>query len=83
MPRTEEAAEEWLGWINEGLATLRSGKSVAWLRAQFPAWERDGHAKLVHRGLRHYRECVIPRRASDLPSIAAVTAVRRARGLPE
>lgn len=59
----ERAAEEWLTWLSEGDAMVRTGYSVPWLRARFDAWARDGHARLVGRA-RQYRACVLPRRAN-------------------
>lgn len=59
----EGAAEEWLTWLSEGDAAIRTGYSLAWLRARFEAWQRDGHARLVGRA-RQYRACVLPRRAN-------------------
>lgn len=63
------AAEEWLTWLSEGDAEVRTGYSVAWLRARFDAWQRDGHARLVGRA-RQYRACVLPRRANTAAAAA-------------
>ena len=60
--RVSEAAEDYLRWLSEADARLRSGRSVAWLRSRFPEWERAGHAKML-RGARRYRALVIPERA--------------------
>lgn len=59
----EAAAEEWLLWLSEGDAMVRTGFSAAWLRARFDAWAREGHARLAGRA-RQYRACVLPRRAN-------------------
>jgi len=67
------AAEEWLLWLSEGEAQLRSGYSVAWLRSRFDAWRREGHARQTGRHTRLYRACIIPRRAN------VATAAERGR----
>jgi hypothetical protein len=56
-----EAAHEFITWLSEGEAQLRSGRSPAWLRRQFPEWEQAGHAKRVKRA-RLYRMLIVPRR---------------------
>jgi len=61
--QVREAAHEYLTWLNESEARLRSGRSTAWLRARFANWERQGHAKREGRE-RRYRMVVIPRRAN-------------------
>lgn len=56
------AAEEWMTWLSEGDAAIRSGFSPAWLRGRFESMKRDGHARL-HGRARQYRACAVPRRA--------------------
>ncbi|HEV8380822.1 MAG TPA: hypothetical protein VGQ29_04510 [Gemmatimonadales bacterium] len=68
------AAEDYLRWLSEEEALLRSGRSRGWLRSRFPEWEREGHARR-DRGRRSYRMLVIPQRANAL---AAREAGRRA-----
>lgn len=68
------SAEDYLTWLSEMKAELRSGKSARWLRSQFPAWEREGHARW-HNGERQYRRLIVPQRANP---IAAYEAGRRA-----
>ncbi len=68
------AAEDYLRWLSEDEALLRSGRSPGWLRSQFPEWERAGHARRDGRK-RWYRMLVIPQRAN---TIAARAAGRRA-----
>lgn len=58
-----EAAHEFVSWLTEGEAQLRSGRSPAWLRRQFPEWERAGHAKREKR-VKLYRMLIVPRRAN-------------------
>jgi hypothetical protein len=59
-----EAAHEYLTWLSEGEAMLRSGRSKAWLRGQFPEWERGGHGRKGPRSERTYRMLIVPRRAA-------------------
>src|SRR5437899_2385718 len=61
----EAAAEEYLRWLTEEDAMLRSGKSRAWLRARFAEWERGGNARWNGRK-REYRMVVIPQGADVL-----------------
>lgn len=56
------SAEDWLVFLSETDAHLRSGLSERWLRSRFSQWEREGHAR-VKGGEHQYRACVIPRRA--------------------
>ncbi len=55
------AAEDFLVWLGEDDAILRSGHTRAWLRGRFAQWESQGHAKHVNRR-RYYRQLVVPRR---------------------
>ncbi len=64
------AAEDYLRWLSEDEALLRSGRSLGWLRTQFPEWERAGHARRDGRK-RWYRMLVIPQRANDVAARAA------------
>lgn len=71
------AAEEWLTFLSESDAMLRSGRTKDWLRSRFAEWERDGHARLVNKQ-RQYRMCVVPRRynLSDAREAGAEAARR-------
>jgi hypothetical protein len=55
------AAADYLAFISEPDARLRSGHSVEWLRSQFARWESEGNAEKRH-GKRYYRACVVPQR---------------------
>lgn len=68
------AAEEYLRWLSEENACLRSGRSRKWIRARFPEWEAQGHARLRGRH-REYRMVIVPK---DANRIAAREAGRRA-----
>jgi hypothetical protein len=55
----ESSAEEYLTWLSEKEAVLRSGKRVEWLRKRFPGWERQQLARLNGRH-RQYRMAALP-----------------------
>lgn len=71
------AAEEWLTWLSETDATVRCGYSAVWLRARFPVWQREGHARLAGRA-RQYRACIVPRRANTASAAARGRAAAQA-----
>lgn len=68
------AAEEYIRWLTEDDARLRSGWSLARLRGHFPTWERQGHGRRDGKR-RLYRMLIIPQRTNTL---AALEAGRRA-----
>ena len=71
-----ESAEDYLTWLSEGEARLRSGHSVEWLRGRFAGLQSQGLAKLEGKR-RMYRAVGIPQR----PNLeAARMAGRRAAG---
>ncbi len=70
------AAEDYIRWLTEDRARLRSGWSHARLRAHFPVWERQGHARRDG-NRRLYRMLIVPQRANVF---AAREAGRRAAG---
>ena len=55
------AAEDYMRFVSESDAMLRSGKSAEWLRARFAEWAGQGHAE-KRKGVRYYRALVVPRR---------------------
>lgn len=65
----EGAAEDFLLWLSETDAAVRCGYSTGWLRARFPGWQRDGHARFVGKA-RQYRAVIIPRRANTISAAA-------------
>lgn len=82
LKAVETAAEEWLLFLSEGDAVIRTGYSVPWLRARYEAWARDGHARMVGRA-RQYRACVLPRRANTQAAAeAGRDAARQLLGAP-
>jgi hypothetical protein len=76
----EASAADWLTWLSETDAMLRSGKSRDWLRAKFSGWERDGHARLQGRE-RQYRRVIVPVKhtlsSARAAGIAAAKAARK------
>jgi hypothetical protein len=62
----------YITWLSEAEAMLYTGKSRAWLRQRYVAWERDGHARNAPTNLRErqYREVVLPKRI-DLTEVQA------------
>jgi hypothetical protein len=76
VARVRASAEDWLTWLDEPDAALRSGRAPAWHRARFAAWERQGHARFGRvngRRVRQYRRAIVPMRA------AVATLEREAR----
>ena len=61
LDEVSAAARDFLEWISEGEAQLRSGRGLDYLRARRATWEEDGLAKRVGRRW-WYRRCVIERR---------------------
>jgi hypothetical protein len=61
--RVSTAAEEYLRFLSEPDARLRTNKSVDWLRTRFPEWMELGHAKKIG-NVRYYRMVVLPPRAN-------------------
>lgn len=72
----EASAEEWVTFVTEADAMLRSGRSAAWHRGRFAEWERDGHARIRSK-LRYYRLAIIPRRYDITDARAAGAAAAR------
>lgn len=64
------AAEDYLTWLKESKARLRSGHSFDWLRARFNDWLSQGNARWNGKE-REYRAIVIPRRAHEELDYAA------------
>jgi hypothetical protein len=73
----ERAAEDYLTWLPESTAMIRANRSRRWLRAQYPAWLDQGHARMVN-GERQYRALIVPRGANQ--SAAYEAGQRAARG---
>ena len=56
-----EAARDYLLFLSEDDAALRSGHTERWLRDRYREWAKAGHAKKEN-GRRWYRQVVIPYR---------------------
>jgi hypothetical protein len=68
----ERAAEDYLVFLSEPDARLRSGWSAQRLRRHFPDWRDEGNAEMRGR-TRYFRALVIPRR----PDLAAAREAGR------
>ncbi len=78
----ETSAEEWLTWLSEADAILRSGHAKPWFVARREAWRRDGHARQVGRHKWTYRATIIPRRANVVTAAEeGRQAARKLRGV--
>ena len=76
----EAALAPYTFWVSESDAQVRSGHTVPWLRAQFPAWEAEGNARKVGRA-RMYRAIVLPlSKASAQGALAGAAAGVNAAG---
>jgi hypothetical protein len=61
--RVSRSAEEYLRFLSEPDARLRTNRSVEYLRNRFSEWESQGHA--YKKGTtRYYRMLVLPPRAN-------------------
>jgi hypothetical protein len=67
---------ELLTWHDEKGAALMSGRGPGYFAARFAEWERRGFARSPRRGVRQYRECVVPKKArlAELDADAERTA---------
>jgi hypothetical protein len=61
--KVADAAFEYLNWLTEGEAKLRSGHSAAYLRARFPQWLEQGLARWDGKK-RQYRAVCVPQRGN-------------------
>ena len=75
VKRVRDAAEDYLTWLSEDDATLRSNHARRWFRNQFATWAAEGNAK-KERGRYYYRMCIVPQRAN----VSAAYADGRAAG---
>ena len=63
LDRIQAELREHLTWHDEKGAALLSGKPAGFFRGRFEDWEARGLARSPRRGVRQYRETVIPKRA--------------------
>lgn len=68
LDRVCASLREYLTWHDEKGAVVMSGKPAGYYQARFQEWEERGLARSPRRGVRQYREAVIPkpRRLSDV-----------------
>ena len=68
------AATDFLAWVSESEAQLRSGKGADYFRARRQLWAEDGLAEQRNGRRWFYRRMIVPRR--KLSSIARSEAAR-------
>lgn len=79
--KVAESARDFLWWLSEKEAELRSGRSVRWLRSRYAEWAATGNARRDARNERHYRALVIPQRVhKSAAREAGREAARQMRG---
>lgn len=74
LDAVSSAAADWLAWISEAEAQLRSGKGADFFRVRRQAWAEDGLAEQRNGRRWFFRRVIVPRR--KLPSIATAEAAR-------
>lgn len=57
------SAEDYLRFLEESDAMLRSARGESWFRSRYAEWESQGHARKVN-GRRQYRMLIVPQRAN-------------------
>lgn len=79
IDRVAAAARDYLTFVSEQDAMMRSDRSQEWLRARYPQWERQGNARRNPHNPRErqYRLLIIPLSAQT--EAARADARRRAR----
>ena len=60
------AAADYLEWLPEGAAMLRSGRGSDWLKARRDQWERDGLAYKRGRTWYYRRVCIETRKPTSI-----------------
>lgn len=64
-------AAEYLTWISEPQAIIRSSHKEPWFRQRFPEWQRQGHARVNPKTKRReYRQMIVPL-AHDVDAVRA------------
>lgn len=74
LDAVRESARDFVEWISEGEAKLRSGRGDDFFRARRAVWAEDGLAQQRGRTW-YYRRCVIERR-----KLTSVTRAEARRG---
>lgn len=74
----ERATEDFRTFLSEGDARLRSGRGLTFFRSRFAEWQAAGHAEM-RRGVRYYRQLLVPQRQHlTVARMAGLAAGRRA-----
>ena len=63
VDRVKTAAEDFITWMEEDDAMLRSAHQRRWFRNQYPTWAAEGNAKREN-GKYLYRMLIVPQRAN-------------------
>jgi hypothetical protein len=63
VDRVKASAEDFITWLEEEDAILRSAHHRKWFRRMYPTWAAEGHAK-KERGHYYYRQLIVPQRAN-------------------
>ena len=71
LDQIRDAAEDFLTWLSEDKAYLKSGLSHRTLRRRFRELMDCGMARYSERGEREFRSCAIPPRADATAAKAA------------
>lgn len=74
LDKVHAAAEDYITWLPESAAELKSGLSVKTLRRRWRELYDSGNARFNAKGEREYRSCAIPNR----PDVAAAREAGRA-----
>jgi hypothetical protein len=74
----EASAGDWLTWVSEADAILRSGHSRTWWLAAFKRLQPRGHARQIGRAQRIYRLAIVPMRKGLLDAASEGRRVARA-----
>lgn len=74
LDRVSNAAADYLAWISESEAQLRSGKGADYFRTHRHGWAEEGHAERRQGRRWFYRRMIVPRR--KLSSIVQAEAAR-------
>jgi hypothetical protein len=64
LDKVTSELREYLTWHDEKGAVLMSGKGKGYYASRFDDWEARGLARSPRRGVRQYREVVIPKQVS-------------------
>lgn len=74
LDKVYAAAEDYVTWLSESAAELKSGLSVKTLHRRWRELYDSGNARYNTKGEREYRSCAIPNR----PDVAAAREAGRA-----